>query len=483
MKKKLSQAIAVATLVGAAGAANADMFVNGNGLGDVLLYPLYTADAGNDTYISVTNTTDKIKAVKVRMLEHKNSKEVLDFNLYLSPYDMWSAAITLDASGNPVIKTYDTSCTVGRVTTQGIAFRNSEYSADSDKSLARAKIGHIELIEMGNVEPSLDLATIGGRTWTAGEAIIHGADNKPGNCDAVSAAFRAGGVWAGANQNVGVELTPDGESGLYGTGTIVNVEAGWQASYDAVALANTYDDARHNKPGSVKPNFDDLKPEIVTFDGSPYEMTDDNNVGAGYNAVSALLSKAAIYNDYIYGAGLNAQTDMVVTFPTRQAYIDNGYVIPGDANSGLNPAVAPFTQPWNPAKSEACEKVTITYWDHEENEYAPADDDFSPAPETPGFALCYETNILHVGSNSNLFGGDKGHTTLSLENGFEKGWLSFNFLGNDHDLDSEYGSAIFEGMPVIGFATSAIVNGNVLDGVLSNYASTYVHKATPAVVR
>lgn len=95
MKKKLSQAIAVATLVGAAGAANADMFVNGNGLGDVLLYPLYTADAGNDTYISVTNTTDKIKAVKVRMLEHKNSKEVLDFNLYLSPYDMWSVAITL----------------------------------------------------------------------------------------------------------------------------------------------------------------------------------------------------------------------------------------------------------------------------------------------------------------------------------------------------------------------------------------------------
>src|SRR5690554_3098703 len=116
MKKKLSQAIAVATLVGAASAANAAMYVNNDGLGDVLLFPLYTVENGNDTYIHLTNTTEQIKAVKVRLLEHKNSQEVLDFNLYLSPQDKWSAAITLDANGDPIIRTFDSSCTVGQVT-------------------------------------------------------------------------------------------------------------------------------------------------------------------------------------------------------------------------------------------------------------------------------------------------------------------------------------------------------------------------------
>ena len=41
------------------------------------------------------------KAVKVRFLEGKNSREVLDFNLYLSAKDVWTAAIipTTDGAG------------------------------------------------------------------------------------------------------------------------------------------------------------------------------------------------------------------------------------------------------------------------------------------------------------------------------------------------------------------------------------------------
>lgn len=481
MKKKLSQAIAMATLVGAAGAANAAMYVNDKGLGDVLLYPLYSADAGNDTYFSVTNTTDEFKAVKVRMLEHKNSQEVLDFNLYLSPYDQWSAAITLNADGTPVIKTWDTSCTYGNVTSAGIPFRNYEYRNDSDNSIARAAIGHIELIEMGNLDPNLTLFG----DVTVRDAIEH-VDGVPGNCGVIKQAFEStGGAWKDNQQN-GVTQTAEGESGLYGTGSIINVDGAWQASYDAVALANTYDieagAARHALAGTIDPDFSKLNPEVVLFDGADaetYLFDDTNGVDAGFNAVSALLSKSAIMNDYVAGAGLNAQTDFVITFPTKKTYVNQGV----DADDKLNPAVKPFTQPWNPELSQACEKVNLSYWDHEENQVTPEVDDFSPPRpvDEANYQLCYETNLLHVGADSNLFGGDEGHQALKLESGYEKGWINIDFLDGGHVLDSEYYDATFEGMPVIGFSTVAIQNGDV-GGLLSNYASTYVHKSKQPVV-
>lgn len=480
--KKLSQAIAMATLVGAAGAANADMFVNGNGLGDVLLYPLYTADAGNDTYFSVTNTTKEYKAVKVRLLEHKNSQEVLDFNLYLSPEDKWSGAITLNAAGEPVLITHDTSCTVPSVAAAGnagVPLRNYNYDEDSDSSLDRAKIGHIELIEMGNLSANKPL-------WTGGKTVKQAIEHKngvPGDCSAVQRAWTSG-IWSGNNQNDGIQPTVDGYSGLYGTGTIVNVNAGWQASYDAVALANTYDAdlaaARHKYPGDELPNFSDLTGSFVLYNGEAYVAEDasaptGNGVDAGYNAVSALLTKKEVFAEYIYGAGLDAQTDVVITFPTKREYVNKAA------------PVAPFSNVWNDKTSKSCDKVNVAYWDTEEATQVPSDIDFSPRPQQKGFELCYETNIMHVGANSNLFGGDQGHATLNLQDGFEAGWLRFDF--SNHQLGAIYeesnGDAVdvnFVGMPVIGFTSVGIVNGDILGGVLSNYASTYEHKATPAEV-
>ena len=67
-----------------------------DGHGQALIYPFYTARSlasGNAyvTALSVVNTTASAKAVKVRFLEGKNSREVLDFNLFLSQYDVWTA--------------------------------------------------------------------------------------------------------------------------------------------------------------------------------------------------------------------------------------------------------------------------------------------------------------------------------------------------------------------------------------------------------
>ena len=92
--------------------------VNPNGLGQVLIYPYYTvnqtAKATRSTRCFRGQLDGSVKAVKVRFLEGKDSREVLDFNLFLSAYDVWTRAsfrATAQARAVRVITT-DQSCTI-----------------------------------------------------------------------------------------------------------------------------------------------------------------------------------------------------------------------------------------------------------------------------------------------------------------------------------------------------------------------------------
>ena len=99
-KKKSLHAAVLAGLaaLGAAGTANA-VHINPDGLGQVLVFPYYTVRNGNATAMSIVNTTSLTKIVKVRFLEGKNSREVLDFNLFLSPQDVWTGVVIPTAAG------------------------------------------------------------------------------------------------------------------------------------------------------------------------------------------------------------------------------------------------------------------------------------------------------------------------------------------------------------------------------------------------
>ena len=68
------------------------VMLNPRGTGQVLIYPYYTVNGGNTTLMSVINTTAQGKAMKVRFHEAYNGRTVLNFNLYLSPFDVWTAA-------------------------------------------------------------------------------------------------------------------------------------------------------------------------------------------------------------------------------------------------------------------------------------------------------------------------------------------------------------------------------------------------------
>ncbi|MDE2004284.1 MAG: hypothetical protein KGJ25_12205, partial [Betaproteobacteria bacterium] len=154
-KKSLCAALAGIGALGAAGAAQA-VNLSQDGLGQVLIYPYYTtrANAAGNVYnslLSVVNTTGSVKSVKVRFLEGKNSREVLDFNLFLSPKDVWTAAIVPSGAGGAMIKTTDQSCTLPAIPAAGKAFVNFAYASDgAGSSLDRTQEGYVEIIEMAS---------------------------------------------------------------------------------------------------------------------------------------------------------------------------------------------------------------------------------------------------------------------------------------------------------------------------------------------
>src|SRR5437763_5662556 len=137
-KTTLYTALAGIGALGMAGTANA-VHVNPDGLGQVLIYPYYTVQNAGvaqpfNSLLSVVNSTASAKAVKVRFLEGRNSREVLDFNLYLSPKDVWTTAIIPTSDGGGIF-TADKSCTTPTVSSSSAsptAFVNFAYSGSND---------------------------------------------------------------------------------------------------------------------------------------------------------------------------------------------------------------------------------------------------------------------------------------------------------------------------------------------------------------
>src|SRR3954470_21974481 len=91
MNKSATLCTFLAMLAASAGCAHA-VSLNANGMGQVLIYPYYTVNAGQQTLLTVVNTSGAGKALKVRFLEARNGRTVLDFHLFLSARDIWSAA-------------------------------------------------------------------------------------------------------------------------------------------------------------------------------------------------------------------------------------------------------------------------------------------------------------------------------------------------------------------------------------------------------
>ncbi|MCG7899242.1 MAG: hypothetical protein JAY99_19895 [Candidatus Thiodiazotropha lotti] len=222
-KSKIAAAMLMATATAGVNAA----FVNTDGTGQVALLPYYNVNNNILTNINITNTTDLYKVVKVRFRESRISADVLDFNIYMSPYDVWNGTIRLNAaSGVANIITEDESCTFPdkALLQAGVDFRNI-YDATTDEDLTE---GYVEVIEMGTIADGAGPATDGGETAeidggavdadgtiTAATndrsipaGILHDATGMPADCSVVSDAWTAGA--AGINGFTPGTMTTEG---------------------------------------------------------------------------------------------------------------------------------------------------------------------------------------------------------------------------------------------------------------------------------
>jgi len=485
-RKSLYAALAGVGALGVTGAAQA-VNVNPNGLGQVLLYPYYTVRTDNlgnpyNSLLSVVNSTNSVKAVKVRFVEGKNSAEVIDFNLFLSPFDVWTAAIIPDtASGGGKVVTADKSCTLPAIPAAGVVFVNFQYAASNadgaDDSNDRTKEGYVEIIEMA--------------TYTSGSTT------------GVAATHVSGVPPCGSKLNdTTAQLEQQAPAGgLFGGMSLINVLSGTDYTEDAVALDNFrfgIGAANYNPSGSIFPNLQQASPQtsqvVANSVGlSPNVYTSSWLGGACFptssctaDPVSAVLMHDQIMNEFVLDSVTKSGTDWVVTFPTKRFYI----------NLGTGNAPKLFQRNFNKTAG-SCDDVSLGIFDREE---FTAPTSFSPPPPTQTNSLCWEANVLTF-NNSHLL-GSKNESNIPTS--FQNGWLNLGFPTTSsnvqaHILQNVLGTTIttigggstvnqnatYFGLPVIGFAVQDFVNGTLPGAggglILSAYGGNFVQKATTRI--
>ena len=477
----LARIIGGAALLATASAANA-VSLSPNGLGQVLIYPYYTVNKNQDTLVSIVNASDIGKVVTIFVMEGYNGRTVQSFDLMLSPHDVWTAAITATADDRGgVLQTRDTSCINPPIPAEGIALSASGYDGSSvwpadagPQDITRTREGYVAVFARADIDPASDLA----------QATTHVQNGTPGT-----------GVPPGCadidDAMIALAALPP-TNGLYGSGTIVDVGLGTFFAYNADALANYTDVSLYTPVASLFTPFVDANSEEATHgiarsyswhaDGKPLVA----DWAFGVDAVSAVLMADSIQNEYLVASTVGANTDWVVTFPTKQMYVDDLY--------GAVP-FAPFAEAFH-APGVSLVVTPVDHYDREEGAATqpPACETLCPAPGT--FALAYEVNVLSYvpgsstvftsGTPSRVLGstltysafdplGSSGFTRLDLFSGDGQHVLPGGIAPDGNPL------TIF-GLPSVGFMVYNVINTNAQPGLLANYGGAFAHRTTTACV-
>ena len=138
------------------------------GVGNALIVPYFTTQNGNMSVFHVTNTdTDNGKVVKVRFRSAANSDDILDFQLYLSPGDVWTAAVLADADGLSQLVTSDNTCTVPHIAKNTfIPFRKGNLPAFAADQNKLTREGYVEIFNIA------DITNV--KTWDSNGAAVAG---------------------------------------------------------------------------------------------------------------------------------------------------------------------------------------------------------------------------------------------------------------------------------------------------------------------
>ncbi len=483
--------------------------------GDALVFPYYTVNDGLQTLISVVNTTDAGKAIALNFREGSNSRITQRLYLYLAPHDVWTGAVFYSSFGRPGLVTLDPSCTVPAVFhstdlprlangARYLPFGNFHYSganADAAWNLANRNYeGHFEMIEMGEISDT---------TRNSLAAIRPGEAGIPLDCSQIEDAWRSDlgaerGYWALRDPNTDIS-SPTG--GLYGFAAVVDVLDGVMFGYAADAISGFSAAPLHFPPSGIAPDLASAVGDVVAQqNGIAVDLVIGDQweqlrfpVDRAIDAVSALFMADAIHNDYVTAASLGADSEWVLSFPTKRHYTD----LPSP------PALAPFPRVFGGSTSggvgEAAVWARVQVWDRHGQYDVCADRNdprcpylgLRPPSLEPRVDLDFAVNVLTFLQDPALptrILGSARRVNLGVGNPQTMGhfpepgqghlWMRLYDpqYGIDYALRPDNAGRQLRGLPVQGFLAVRYTNSAVTPGVLANYAAAFRHQVTRSLL-
>lgn len=362
---QVSNTASVAGTVVTPGAAS--LTKNDGGIGNVLLFPYYTAQGDNATLLNIVNTdTVNGKLVKVRFRGAGNSDDVFDFQVALSPGDVWTAAVSKNADGVASLNTADNSCTLPA--SVNLPFNTNRLDASSTKSVAEQTLeGYVEVINMADIPRFIatsGAAAVGATASALYTAIKHKTTGAVdcATTTAGAAAFEllksdittvSGAIAAGLSYPT---------TGLAGDWIILNQAntAAWSGSATALAadaaanlvffpqtdesytadLADVSTDpvfqgnAASPSTAIVQPKMYDFPDLSTAYSVALTAGTGGAAADAQRTQVTGQLAVNSIANEYVTDDTIAAVTDMLFSQPTRRYWAAVNYTAPAASTGG-----------------------------------------------------------------------------------------------------------------------------------------------------
>jgi len=494
----LVAAVAAAS-AGYAGVVNAAATVaSETELGDLAIVPYYTVMDGYSTGVNIINSSADTQVLKFRFRRAVDSMDALDFNVVLSPYDMYTGFIGKGAGDKIFWTSNDNSCVAPAY--GNLTAADNQFELPIIYSIG-AETGYIEVISMGS--PITE-------TFPIAVAAKHDSDGVPADCARVRDNFFAN---AGDPTSKGVvnsaftnQQGVDAETGAV-LSTVVNNfyrpssdslkvsyfiksdETGVEFGDNAVHIAQFMD-----TPAMTNQQTGIFSEDFQGFDypdlngGSPLDATNAVGFSRGkFRDLRQILASTGLINDWsentVEALGATVDTDWVVTFPGQYTMLDLGaYLKLGgisgeapdclrledteDANedSGAVPGDSDYLLPCDTRDIPVSAKFFV--YDREEQFITPEEGDLVVSPSPPvdivEYALKDEVNVIQWGTSPVL--NAPRNVSVPKPEGAKFGWALLTMESADADVgicDLDFGAGAFvcdgdgveaDQIPVVGFA-------------------------------
>ncbi|HKK23748.1 MAG TPA: hypothetical protein VJ947_08685, partial [Pseudohaliea sp.] len=408
-----------------------DPIVANNALGDLGLVPYYTVAGDWITGIHLVNTSDQTQVVKFRFRRASDSMDALDFNVIMSPYDVYAGYLSDDEEGVISWQADDTTCTAPLSSSGKLEM--PEIFRDG------AETGYVEIIAMGEADED-----------QPSSYYAKHVNGEPRDCEVVSENFFADGsstregvedfetTWSSDPDEEFVDEDSDDliDSTYSDSGNAIKVSYFIRDNASGVEFGDNAVHIQNFQTVATMTNqqFGILSGDLDGFDfpdldgGSPMEASSRGR----YNLIrdGGVLGVDKIVNEWTANEANGAALDWVVTLPGQYTQLHlPGYIAanfgplapavdcvrPTDPTGILPSAITPADLAGASAEDPLaviCDyrdipvTADIDAWNREE--FAGEDPDeslvVSPAPpgSTPSVILDKEVNIVTFGGNSVL---------------------------------------------------------------------------------